>query len=388
MEQNHLFSFLKNVRLFSGYTDEEIHSLLPLIKTSTFHKGAYFFKEGDTGEYLYVIVKGKVEILKKDPEAEEEHHFVALGSSEWFGEMLLLGDKVRAASARAEEETEVILIPLKELSSSRQGMANLATETAHRLRKTNEIALGSFKEELQLVKTHDHMGQFIVHLFILLTVYFYLLKMFNDYNFNDFLKNTMASLLIIAFGISAAILVKKSEYPLDYYGLTLKNWKRNAYEAVIFSIPLLIFIFFLKWALISFVPIFKHNTLFQFASSEHPFLYFFHTTTQNKDFYLFIGLYIVLVPIQEFIARGCLQSVLQQFFVSSNKVILAILTSSLLFGMFHGLKTFSFAGVAFLLGIFWGWLYARQKSIVGPTISHILIGAWGFGVLGYENILI
>jgi membrane protease YdiL (CAAX protease family) len=36
---------------------------------------------------------------------------------------------------------------------------------------------------------------------------------------------------------------------------------------------------------------------------------------------------------------------------------------------------------AFVAGLFWGWLYARQRSLVGVSISHVLLGFWAFEVV-------
>jgi hypothetical protein len=44
----------------------------------------------------------------------------------------------------------------------------------------------------------------------------------------------------------------------------------------------------------------------------------------------------------------------------------------------------SFAFVSFFPGLLWGALFARQKSIVGVSVSHILCGWFGFFVLGFE----
>ncbi|MES2122257.1 MAG: cyclic nucleotide-binding domain-containing protein [Chlamydiota bacterium] len=388
MDKNDLLPFLKGNSLFTEFTDQEIGSLLSSTQVKTVGKGFQFFKEGETGDYLYIIAKGDVEIIKRDPESADQYHLATLQAGDWFGEMLLFEEGVRSATACAEGEVTVVEVSLKIFSSISKGMINLVKATTGRLRKTNEKAVASFKEELRLTKSHDHMGQFIIHLFILFTIYFYSFKIFSEYGAVGFFSEIVTSLLIVCFAVSAVVLVKKSKYPLSFYGLSLKNWRKNVYESVIFTLPVLVLILLMKWALIVSLPIFKDVPLFQIGAPEHSYFFFFHSDSARVESFFLVGLYLALVPIQEFIARGCLQSVLAQFFVSQNKVVLSILTSNLLFGMFHGFKTFTFALAAFTLGLFWGWLYARQKSIVGPTISHMLIGGWAFGCLNYQSILI
>jgi CRP/FNR family cyclic AMP-dependent transcriptional regulator len=37
--------------------------------------------------------------------------------------------------------------------------------------------------------------------------------------------------------------------------------------------------------------------------------------------------------------------------------------------------------VAFFTGLFWGWLYARQRGLVGVSVSHVLLGMWALDVV-------
>ena len=36
---------------------------------------------------------------------------------------------------------------------------------------------------------------------------------------------------------------------------------------------------------------------------------------------------------------------------------------------------------AFAAGLFWGWLYARQRALAGVSVSHIVLGFWAFEVV-------
>lgn len=392
--------FLKKCELFHSLSDEELHLLLPLIRVASFDQGSFIVKEEEKGEDLFLIYKGSVEVLKKDKETENLYRLAVLHPGEWFGEMAALGNTTRITSARALENTEVMILNLKELdviieksSSFAKILKNIARKAAKRLEKANEAAVRSIKEELRVAKTHDHMGRFIIYLFILLTFFVYTLKFFEQYGSYSLFSQLLASLFIVFFGFSCIHLVKRSRFPREFYGLSLQQWKKNAWEAALFTIPLLMFMIGLKWFLIKTVPEFSKLSVFEFGNKSQPFLqkafnHFFGKPQKEVNFHVLLAFYIVLVPVQEFIARGCLQSSLRNFFTTPNRAFLAIVTSNLLFGLFHGLKSFTFALCAFLLGMFWGWIYERQKTIVGPSVSHILVGIWAFGVLNYQSILI
>jgi membrane protease YdiL (CAAX protease family) len=90
-------------------------------------------------------------------------------------------------------------------------------------------------------------------------------------------------------------------------------------------------------------------------------------------------LYLALTPIQEFVARYCLQAPLQAFLPGTvlQRRLLSILISNLLFAGAHMHISGAFALVAFIPGIFWGWIFARTNSLFAAATSHFLIGGAG-----------
>ncbi|MCK4935174.1 MAG: cyclic nucleotide-binding domain-containing protein, partial [Simkaniaceae bacterium] len=73
-----------------------------------FETGENIFHEGDFGDYLYIIIEGTVEILKK---TEGKQNLVCtLGKGEFFGEMALLNQKSRNATVRCKTAVDVIAL--------------------------------------------------------------------------------------------------------------------------------------------------------------------------------------------------------------------------------------------------------------------------------------
>lgn len=388
-------NFLKKNDLFANFSEQELKEFLPFIREASYEKDQFVFHEGDRENQLYLIKKGKVAIIIEDQELGNSYTLTAIESPDCFGEANVLMGEIRLASAKAIEQLDVFILDFGDfhkLAETKPIFArftlNLAKLAGKHLKYANDSAIRSTKQELKLTKSHDQMGRFIVHLFILLTFYVYILKIFEQFGTESFLIRSISAALIACFAVSGTLIVINSGFPIEFYGLTLKNWKKNAWESILFTIPLLLFMVGLKWMMIKTIPAFKDLSVFQFGDPVHPFLRFFGEGEDHTRFYTMLGLYIAFVPLQEFIARGCLQSCLRNFFTSPNRIVLSILSSNLLFGMFHGLKSFTFIGAAFFLGLFWGWLYQRQNSIVGPSISHAIVGAWAFGVLSYQSVLI
>ncbi len=73
-----------------------------------FPKGTILFKEGDTGDDMYIVNTGKVKIYKEVSGVEKV--LAMLGASDFFGEMSLLNKKPRSASAMVEESSKILVI--------------------------------------------------------------------------------------------------------------------------------------------------------------------------------------------------------------------------------------------------------------------------------------
>jgi nitrite reductase/ring-hydroxylating ferredoxin subunit len=98
---------LTRVPLFAGLDPGIVTSLEAFTFRRTFDTGDLIVEEGRTGNGLYVVISGRVEVVKGL--ASERPQVVAtLGEGEPFGEMALLGQYPRTASVRALEPTECL----------------------------------------------------------------------------------------------------------------------------------------------------------------------------------------------------------------------------------------------------------------------------------------
>jgi membrane protease YdiL (CAAX protease family) len=65
----------------------------------------------------------------------------------------------------------------------------------------------------------------------------------------------------------------------------------------------------------------------------------------------------------------------------------SILVSNLVFAAAHSHTSFAFAMVAFLPGLFWGWIFARTNSLIVSAASHFIIGGAGIFLFGVEEMV-
>jgi CRP-like cAMP-binding protein len=104
-----LRSALRQIPLFTGLSDEQIELLAPHTITQRFPRGHTIFQRGDHGDRAYVITSGAIDIVIDSPDGRELI-LARLGAGEHFGEMALMDDLTRSASARTAEPSEVLMV--------------------------------------------------------------------------------------------------------------------------------------------------------------------------------------------------------------------------------------------------------------------------------------
>jgi CRP-like cAMP-binding protein len=98
---------LANVPLFAGLSEPALRALEGFTFQRTYRPGEVIVAEGRTGNGLFVILSGRVEVYKGDP-ATHAQVLATFGPGESFGEMALFGEWRRTASVRAVEETTCV----------------------------------------------------------------------------------------------------------------------------------------------------------------------------------------------------------------------------------------------------------------------------------------
>lgn len=102
--------------------------------------GEVLFKEGESGDEMYLIRSGKIKIVK---DLEGTTKILAIiGEGEFFGEMALLDKSPRSASAIAETDARLIIVDRDAFLSSvnKNPFIKYIIETlTTRLRKTNNM---------------------------------------------------------------------------------------------------------------------------------------------------------------------------------------------------------------------------------------------------------
>lgn len=381
------YIILRENRLFRTMSEEQLATIVQLVGDPiNFKAGEYLFREDDEPDHIFLIKSGQVEVLKNEADSELSHSLAVLKAGNTIGELSLLDSGRRSASVRAVDDCEVLAIPIRDIenlarqeeSISTKLKISLAYELGKRLRDTNEITVTVLNERLEEAEKRVEMGKFISRVLIGICLYMFTLSITRA--LADMVDSTelisIPILLAFAFGLYRT--VKTSPYPASAYGFTLKNWKQNILEAVLFSIPVLIIIVLVKWLCIEFVAAFSDMQLFDLSAS---------TGLDLSSVLMFSLAYALFTPVQEMIARSGMQCSLQMFLAGKYRIPEAILLSNLMFSATHLHVSVVMAVVVLPVGFFWGWLFYRQGSLVGTSVSHAIIGISSFFVIGMPDFM-
>ena len=140
-----LAEILQNIPLFQDLSAKELKILERLVHIRTYAAGEPVFVETEPGAGMYVIRSGRVDIVLNH-KSENRLMLAELVSGDFFGEMALLGDTSRSATAVAREKSELIgffhhdLLEIINIhpSMSAKISLGLARTLADRLRYTND----------------------------------------------------------------------------------------------------------------------------------------------------------------------------------------------------------------------------------------------------------
>jgi CRP/FNR family cyclic AMP-dependent transcriptional regulator len=136
---------LAKIHLFQGISSVGLKRIAAIATEETHRLGHVIFREGETGNALYLILEGKVRISREVSGLGEEA-LAVLAPGDAFGEMALIDDFPRSADARVHERCRVLVISkesLEDLLFLHKDLAyeilwNFVKILSARLRETND----------------------------------------------------------------------------------------------------------------------------------------------------------------------------------------------------------------------------------------------------------
>jgi CRP/FNR family transcriptional regulator, cyclic AMP receptor protein len=141
--------FLKLCPIFHHLTNRELKKVSSIIHERRYQAGEYLFEKEQPGTAMFIIKSGLVKIVVRGS-SDEETELATIHPEDFLGELALLDDTPRSASAKASEKTETLAFfreDLNELLETHPAigskiMRDLARIIGQRLKACNEQLYG------------------------------------------------------------------------------------------------------------------------------------------------------------------------------------------------------------------------------------------------------
>lgn len=352
----------------------------------TYAKGSALVKEGEPSNALLVIEAGSVEVMKREA-LDDEKNELSLGfleEGDLVGEMALLVHGPRSATAIARSEVVAIELPMHRLRALVEAghvvgtrlLRAVAKQVVTRLRAQNQHYADGLQRQLAYMRTRAETENLLSKIIGTTCLYVLSLGLMRSLIARGIPTTVVGLPMMLAFAGSIFVLLKTSPYPLRAFGFTLQNWRGVLRSALGWTALVALAIAGVKFLLIHIVPGASGLEVFELAR---------HSTVSSGLLAVMGCIYALFAPVQE-IARAGVQCALQR--AMEGRRLMPIFLANLIFSVTHVHLSLAMAVAVFPLGLFWGWLLARQRSVVGACVSHLFIGVYAFYVVGFDRFLL
>ena len=378
-----LLRLLDDSGLGKRLTAADQAELIRCTEIRRYHQGARIYADGAPADSMAVVIQGSVEVLKLDAD-RRVHRLASLVRGEALGEAALATDQRRTADVYALEPTQLLVIKLAE-AADRNWVAAVARQMvdalAHRSQRTTERAVSAATKHRQEQTRRSEVARFMTLLIICMCAYTISLGLVSSAVDQPLIISIVTNLCMLTVVGASIRLIWTSAYPPAAFGLAIHpQWRRELIEAILVAVGMCLGATALKWILVTGPFPFAGQSVFSGAFEAR-------AAGLGPTAVVLTAVYVALCPVQELIARGVLQSMaLEMFHGQRYDVGLAVILSNAMFAAVHAHVSVWLSLVSFGSGLLWGALYHRQRSLLGVSVCHAIVGVYGLDVLGFWSL--
>ena len=385
------------VPFFARLPQERREALEEHLSVCRFAAGERVLDEGQANPgRLYVVLEGEAILCNRgkalSTHTMAEYETGSRGKHEVIGAVSFLDGEVFSSSVVAKTPLTLAVLDFSapQLSPTSRKLkaavvAELRRELTSELRHSIMHRLDSLQNEAEFARYKNAVGRIVVTTLSLLSFYTLLLAILPQFMVALTVNFAISPFIIAMFAAVMGPVIVYSGFPLSFFGLQTANWKSALGFSVAVSLAFIAVAAGIKLILIHTTETFSSLSLFGVADVREDM----HQVMMSPLYWVAVGLYLALTPLQEFVARSCLQAPLHAFLNGTefSRHLWSILVSNLVFAAAHSHISFAFAIAAFLPGLFWGWIFARTNSLIAAAASHFLIGGSGIFLFGIEEVV-
>lgn len=161
LDLNYSEEFLKKISIFRGMTAKEAKLTTLMAYTSEFQEGEAIFSQGDVSNEMFIVLDGSVDIYLDSSKHKKEHLLANFKQNSVFGEMGLLRDATRSASARASSPTTLLVFNKKVLTSIKKRYPKISKKLFLNIAK--KLLLSIMKSNFIMEEEHDFSDTTVSH---------------------------------------------------------------------------------------------------------------------------------------------------------------------------------------------------------------------------------
>lgn len=151
MKLEELVVILKNIDLFSSFSNDELLSFASSIEELTIEPQTILFEEGAAGRDMFILLEGRLQILK------ENRTITSISPIDYIGEMAIIEDKPRSATVISCTVARLLKITSAQFqsffSTQPQSLVSLMKTLSRRIRNDTELLAQEFEKANILI--HD-----------------------------------------------------------------------------------------------------------------------------------------------------------------------------------------------------------------------------------------
>ena len=135
--------FLRRVSIFAQLEPQQLQFLLKKFRRHHYHRNEVVFHQGDPAGRMHIIIEGRIRISIASEDGRETD-IALLQSGDCFGEMALLDDSNRSATATA-------LVPSESIALLRQDFLDFLNENPRVVSEVNNMLVERLRSSNQML---------------------------------------------------------------------------------------------------------------------------------------------------------------------------------------------------------------------------------------------
>lgn len=130
-----MIEILKQIPFFAQLSDEDLEAIGQKVEMQYFGPEQVIFEEGDYGEEMYIIKRGKVQVLR-------DYSILAeLSDNAFFGEMALVSEEPRNATIKAMSEVEALVLKKDDFRELLENKPSIASTVSYEVvKRANQLS--------------------------------------------------------------------------------------------------------------------------------------------------------------------------------------------------------------------------------------------------------